>query len=104
MTGLREWFAARPEWLQDAARRLLEQGDLTSEDLSELVILCKQEAASELGDGEGGRPRPLPDITFQSGDRQGSLRLKSIGEIVGINALAPRKPLQFGAQPLSIIF
>ena len=104
MTGLSAWFKERPLWVQDAAQRLIQQGDITTADLDELVALCKQEAAGNLESRDGTSPKPIPDDAFQSVHVQGSLRLKAIKDVVGINALAPRKPLEFGPQSLSIIY
>jgi hypothetical protein len=42
--NLATWFSERPKWLQDAARRLLQAGELTDADRAELVIHCKREA------------------------------------------------------------
>ncbi|HUT86770.1 MAG TPA: hypothetical protein VMX15_01615 [Candidatus Heimdallarchaeota archaeon] len=104
MTGLSAWFKNRPLWVQDAARRLIQQGGITTADLNELVALCKQEAAGNLGSSDGTSPKPIPDDAFQSVHGQGPLRLKTIKDVIGINALAPRKPLEFGPQSLAIIY
>ena len=104
MTGLSVWFKERPLWVQNAVQRLIQQGDITTADLDELVAFCKQEAAGNLELSEGTSPKPIPDDAFQSVHVQGSLRLKAIKDVVGINALAPRKALEFGHQSLSIIY
>jgi len=104
VTELSAWFKDRPLWVQDAARRLIQQGDITPDDLNELVELCKHEAAGNLGLSDGTSPEPIPDDAFNSVQGQGLLRLKAIKDVVGINALAPRKPLEFGPQSLAIIY
>jgi hypothetical protein len=104
MTWLSAWFKDRPLWVQDAARRLIQQGNITMDDLNELVTLCKQEAAGNLGSSDNTSHTPIPDDAFQSVQGQEPLRLKAIKDVVGINALAPRKPLEFGPQSLSIIY
>ncbi|MBF0414411.1 MAG: AAA family ATPase [Magnetococcales bacterium] len=96
---LQKWFSSRPRWLQKAATQLLEQPCLTEKDISDLVILCQREA-----DGE------LPDTTISfpasvfSKDAEGSLHLCSISDIEGVNALAPRKPLKFGKDNITIVY
>ncbi len=87
---LAEWFSNRHWWLQNAATLLLEQATLTDEDISKLALQCLQEVQGKL---------PKPSCTFPlssfspiGGD---SLRLCSISNIEGINALAPKKPLEF---------
>jgi energy-coupling factor transporter ATP-binding protein EcfA2 len=104
MTELSAWFKDRPLWVQDAARRLVQQGDIAATDLDELVSLCKQEVAGNLGSGDGASPEPIPDDAFESVHGQGPLRLRAIRNVVGINALAPRKALEFGSQSLAIIY
>ena len=104
MTRLSAWFKDRPLWVQDAAQRLIQQGDITTADLNELVALCKQEATGNLGSSDGTSPKPIPDDVFKSVHGQGLLRLKAIKDVVGINALAPRKALEFGPQSLVIIY
>ncbi|MCG7848466.1 MAG: AAA family ATPase [ANME-2 cluster archaeon] len=104
MTGLSAWFKDRPLWVQDAARRLIQQGDITPDDLIELVEICKHEAAGSLGLSDDTSPEPIPDYAFNSVHGQGLLRLKAIKDVVGINALAPRKPLEFGTKSLVIIY
>ena len=104
MTGLSAWFKDRPLWVQDAAQRLIQQGDITTADLNELVALCKQEATGNLGSSDGTSPKPIPDDAFKPVPGQGSLRLKAIKDVVGINALSPRKALEFGTQSLTIIY
>jgi energy-coupling factor transporter ATP-binding protein EcfA2 len=104
VTELFAWFKERPLWVQDAAHRLIQQGNITSDDLNELVELCKHEAAGNLGLSDGTSFEPIPDDAFNSVHDQGLLRLKAIKDVVGINALAPRKPLDFGHQSLVIIY
>jgi energy-coupling factor transporter ATP-binding protein EcfA2 len=104
MTGLSAWFKDRPLWVQDAAGRLIEEGDITSYDLNELVALCKREAVGNLGSSDDTSPKPIPDDAFKSAQGQEPLRLKAIKDVVGINAMAPRKPLEFGSQSLVIIY
>ncbi len=41
--SLTKWFLERPQWLQIAATRLLQQPDLNDKDVSELATLCQQE-------------------------------------------------------------
>ncbi|NTV46933.1 MAG: AAA family ATPase, partial [Chlorobiales bacterium] len=104
MTGLSAWFKDRPLWLQDAAQRLIEHGEITTDELNELMVLCKQEAQSQFGSKESVSPKPFPDDAFESVHSKVPLRLKAIKNVVGINALAPRKPLEFGTQALSVIY
>nr|CDQ34911.1 hemin importer ATP-binding subunit [Virgibacillus halodenitrificans] len=96
---LTKWFSERPQWLQIAATRQLQQSELNDEDVSELANLCQQEA-------DGKLPKTtcsFPATAFSQG-AAGSLRLCSISEIEGVNALAPKKPLEFGKGNITIVY
>ncbi|HOI82318.1 MAG TPA: AAA family ATPase [Synergistales bacterium] len=94
-----KWFSERPQWLQIAATRLLQQSELFDKDVSELTTLCQQEA-------DGKLPKTtcsFPSTVFPQGTA-GTLRLCSISDVEGINALAPKKPLEFGKGNLTVIY
>ena len=96
---LTKWFSERPYWLQIAATRLLQQAELTEKDVSELAALCLQEADGKL---------PKVTCTFPvsafSQNAAGTLRLCSISDVEGVNALAPKKPLEFGKGNITIVY
>ncbi|MEB8520215.1 AAA family ATPase [Acidithiobacillus ferriphilus] len=97
--SLTKWFSERPQWLQIAATRLLQQSELTDKDVSELANLCQQEA-------DGKLPKTtysFPATAFSQG-AAGSLRLCSISDVEGVNALAPKKPLEFGKGNITIVY
>ncbi|MER1940714.1 AAA family ATPase [Castellaniella sp. FW104-16D08] len=99
ISTLNKWFSERPQWLQIAAARLLQQSELTNKDISELAALCQQEAAGKL-------PKTtctFPATAFSQG-AAGTLRLCSISDVEGVNALAPRKPLEFGKGNITIVY
>ncbi len=98
---IEDWFRERDEWLQDAARRLVQYGEVTDADINELVMLCKAEAG--LIDIDI-KPKGIPLGSLNVRQDETYLRLNSISNIKGINALAPRKPLEFGSKPLTIIY
>jgi len=99
MDSLAEWFAERPQWLQIAATRLLQKSQPSNEDISDLTALCQQEA-------DGKLPKTtcfFPTTAFSQG-AAGTLRLCSISEVEGINALAPKKALEFGKGNITIVY
>lgn len=53
-----EWLTQRPKWLQVAAKRLLESGDLNDAAISELAVLCQQEANNEFPDIDYSTSKP----------------------------------------------
>ncbi len=99
MDSLTRWFSDRPQWLQIAATRLLQQPELTDKDISELANFCQQEAEGNLTK----TPHSFPATAF-SQNAEGTLRLCSISDVVGVNALAPTKPLEFGKGNITIVY
>jgi len=97
--SLTEWLTERPQWLQIAATRLLQQPEFTDKDVSDLAILCQKEADGKL---------PITTCSFPatafSQGAAGSLRLCSISDVEGVNALAPKKPLEFGKGNVTIVY
>ncbi|MBN2713585.1 MAG: hypothetical protein JXR97_14285 [Planctomycetes bacterium] len=96
MVDLSKWFSERPQWLQIAATRLLQQSELTDKDISELTALCQQEA-------EGKFFKTTCSFPSSQGTA-GTLRLCSISDVEGVNALAPKKPLEFGKGNITIVY
>jgi len=101
---LEGWFKGKPAWLQDAARRLIQQGELTDKDYSELVKICKKESGITDGTEDAPAPAVIPDGALQKEDHSHHLQLLSISDVIGINALHPKKPLLFGDGNLTIVY
>jgi energy-coupling factor transporter ATP-binding protein EcfA2 len=104
VTDLPHWFSQRPKWLQDAARRLFQAGQLTADDLKELHILCKREVGISVDACPTIAPLPLTAAAFNFTKTSGSLRLHAIADVKGINALSPRRPLELGKESLTVIY
>lgn len=98
-TQLSRWFSDRPKWLQVAATRLLEQMEFSNADVSELATLCQQEIEGKLAITTCS----FPASAFSQGVT-GSIRLSSISDVEGVNALAPRKPLEFGKSNITVVY
>jgi energy-coupling factor transporter ATP-binding protein EcfA2 len=92
------WLGERPRWLQKAALLLGHAQKLGDKELDDLAALCIEEA--------GGSDLPRADLaSLQVGPRGGHhLRLLSIGQVSGINALAPRQPLELGEGQLTVVY
>jgi hypothetical protein len=103
-TDLAQWFAARPSWLQDAARRLFANGDLSADDQKELLALCKREAGALVADFPELKPVPIQAPAFMSADQAKPLSIAAIAKVTGIDALAPRTPLQFAKDGVTIVY
>ncbi len=94
-----EWLTQRPKWLQVAANCLLESGDLNDAAISELAVLCQQEANNEFPDIDCN----IPAGGFDAHDAE-EIRLCSISEVAGVNKLAPRTPLYFGKSNITVVY
>lgn len=97
--SLTKWLSERPQWLQISATRLLQQPELTDKDVSEIAALCQQEI-------DGKLPKTscsFPASAFSQG-ATGTLRLCSISNVEGVNALAPKKPLEFGKGNITVVY
>jgi energy-coupling factor transporter ATP-binding protein EcfA2 len=99
MNELITWFQGRPKWLQEAARLLLANGRLSESDIANLTSKCMLEAAGN----EMAAVAPFPANTLIN-EGVAPIRLCSIEDLNGINALAPRKPLDLGPDNLVIIY
>lgn len=97
--NLADYFKERHVWLQHAAKLLIEKDCLDRTDIDELVGTCIKEVVGK----SDATAYPFPATAFKEPETK-SLRLCSIGNIIGINALAPRRPLEFGKGNLSVIY
>jgi energy-coupling factor transporter ATP-binding protein EcfA2 len=99
MTDLRSWFEQRPIWVRKAATMLHESGTITETDIEVLAGLCKRETKGDI---------KLPSPAFPTGafsnQPSTNLRLLSISNVQGINALAPKSPLRFGQNNLTVVY
>ena len=95
---IRDWLHKQQDWLQEAAERILSSGDLSDADVPSLVELLKS--------SEGRTVTTHRDFEHLGTDPDalGELRLVSIGEISGIENLAPRTPLSFGNGNLAVVY
>jgi energy-coupling factor transporter ATP-binding protein EcfA2 len=94
-----EWLTQRPKWLQVAAKHLLESGNLNDVAISDLAILCQQEANNEFPDVDCS----IPAGAFDAHDSE-EIRLRSISKVAGVNKLAPRTPLDFGKSNVAVVY
>lgn len=99
MYDLDTWIRERPNWIQEAASLLLTKGRLADDDIDGAVEKCLQESTSE------GSTTDLSLTADVFKDQVvATLRLSSISNVRGINALAPRSPLNFGSDPMAVIY
>ncbi|NUN06643.1 MAG: restriction endonuclease [Bdellovibrio sp.] len=91
------WLYTQPLWTQKAAEKILKKEEITEKNLNELLDCLKSEDGQKIGQ--------LVDFSFfsQIVEDGVTLKIKSIGDIHGIDNLAPRTPLNFGDN-LSVIY
>lgn len=90
---LANWFKERPLWLQDATKRLLEKGELEKGDYSDLLKICGAEAGVEFEGQEIPKAQSIPAGSFSQAEYAHKVEICSISDVVGVNALNPRNPL-----------
>jgi len=104
LAGLETWFKERPAWLQDAARRTLQNGSIGNADIEELVALCKAEGGFRDLQHPDLKPRGITKEVLGSTQNSSALHLDAVHSPKGINALNPQSPLELGAERLTIIY
>ena len=98
--GFEEWLNQQPRWLQTAAAFLLTQDSAPSEqDIETLSNLCISEASNQ----------PASFATVPTGrltpkDKSLRLRLRTLANPQGINALSPESALPFDGLDLVVIY
>jgi energy-coupling factor transporter ATP-binding protein EcfA2 len=95
---IREWLLTQQDWLQEAADRILKKGELAPADLNDVCTLLKTHAGQIIS-----KHRTF-DSLADAPNVGGKLRLVGIGEVHGIENLAPRQPLTFGNGNLTVIY
>lgn len=93
-----DWLLAQPDWFQEAAERLLRQGDLSTVDLNDLCVMIKTPDGKKVT-----KHRAFHDL-LNSPEIKGEMRISSLGEISGIENLAPKEPLLLGNGNLVVIY
>lgn len=99
LENLSTWFGGRPKWLQDAASLLLAKGRLANEDVDALLDACIREVSTE----DTITAASFPEDAFHT-QSSSPLRLCTIENVKGINALAPRNPLDFGTSNMAVVY
>jgi energy-coupling factor transporter ATP-binding protein EcfA2 len=95
------WLNSQHAWIQEATYRLLTNGKVEQADIDDFVALIK--APPVIAPGAIPTPRTYPTIGVGPATTD-ELHLVSIGDISGIDNLAPRLPLTFGSGNLSVAY
>jgi energy-coupling factor transporter ATP-binding protein EcfA2 len=95
LNDLLAWSADRPAWQRDALRRLMLQGELTADDIDELYAICTGKTE--------GVPLDVSHIAPVA-SAGNPVRLLTIADVVGVNALAERQRLEFAPEGLTVVY
>lgn len=100
-----EWSTEQPDWQRDALRRLYSQEKLTSSDMNDLNILCRQKH-NLLDQNETRLVAQFLEAEHipTEPNSVGAIALKSIGRMQNVNALADDQHLTFSETGLTIIY
>ncbi|MGF2684534.1 AAA family ATPase [Acinetobacter johnsonii] len=95
---VKNWLHTKEDWLQQATELILSKGLLDDNDINILAVHLKTTVGQQVT-----TTREFPELgsTHTLADE---IRVKSIGEIVGIENLNPRTPLEFGTGNLCVIY
>lgn len=96
--GVKEWLHTQKDWLQQAAELLFTKGTLDDHDITALAEHLKTAEGQAVTSN-----RAFTELTVGMTQAE-EVRLKSIGDITGIENLAPRHPLDFGVGNLCVIY
>lgn len=97
-----DWSPSRPDWQQDALRRIVAKGKLYDDDIADLVQLCLK--------GQGKSDVELEAVPLTGHERLtrttagGTITLRSISNVANANRLAPNQTLTFSPTGLTVIY
>lgn len=101
VSDFEKWLSDRNGWLQTAAKKLIDNKRLPNTDeLAELVRLCKLEAAKQ---DDPGFLKVAPGA-FSAGTVQRIVRVEEVTQVFGVNAIKPGASLPFGTGSLAVIY
>jgi AAA domain-containing protein len=99
------WSKSCPDWQRDALRRLVQNGTLSANDLTELNVIC-QSAHDSLPDstsplaGQSFSEEHLPQDPIENQP----VAIITIEDAKNVNAIVSKQPLTFGAIGLTILY
>lgn len=95
---IKAWLLTQPEWLQEAADRVLNQGRLHDQDIAAVAELLRTDK------GQAVTKHRTYASLIKTPAMPGELRLVSISDVQGIENLSPSAPLEFGAGNLVVVY
>ena len=96
--GLIIWFEKQSVWIQDAVVTYYNNGLFTEDDVKRFARECINEASGKKTKFD------LTNLNLLSRDDRKSFILKSISNVEGVNALAPKTELSFGSNGITVVY
>lgn len=97
-----DWASGRPEWQQDALRRLVAAPNLDDVDLAELVEICKRPFGIAKSDVV---PRPITrDHLFDHEEERAAVTLLAVADVKNAYAIGSETPLTIADRGLTVVY
>ena len=97
-----EWSIKRPDWQRDALRRIVLNGKLEKQDITEISELCKKENGEN---SISATPKFLGNMDIPIGRNSSeTIYLTSMSQVTGVNMLAPNQTMEFEPKGITIIY
>lgn len=97
------WTKEQPDWLSDAVRRLFASGELSTQDIEDMVALIKATLAIE--DLEHRKAQPLDASTLPVGGQSGvDVSVTAIRDPENLNAIGSAQAVTFEPDGLTIVY
>ena len=90
--------------MRSALKLLLRKGSLDEDDIKLLVLNCKMEVGIQDETHRSANSIVPAQVSLRAATNNGSIRLVAVHELKGINALDPRKPLEFGNARIAVVY
>jgi energy-coupling factor transporter ATP-binding protein EcfA2 len=99
------WSQGLPDWQSDALRRIIQQQEVTSKDIDEVLVMLKLQHGLANGKEMAVKPERLSqkEIPLQSASGV-KITLKNIRNLKNVNAIVPGQSIAFNHTGMTIIY
>lgn len=105
LTDIVQWSRDLPGWQRDALRRIVENGELSSEDIADLGEICRTEHGVADPKPEPAVAEALLESHVPAGvSSSESVAITSICNVENVNALDPSQRISFAPTGLTVVF
>ncbi len=94
-----EWLKKQPAWLQDATWRIFNGKKIDNVQIGKYADMCIAQMK-----GDKVEPKCIDESVFSTSDIRPVMSVKSISEIVGVNALSDEAGLEFAEKGVSVVY